>query len=197
MPHEASGLGIHASRGLIEQDNRWVANKSHRNGQFPLVASAESASQLVPVILQVEVSDGFLDDTSDLVRADSLHESVELQCLLDGQFGENGVVLWAVADELPCIFELVLDVIALHGNFTCRWSDIPCQALEGGRFAGTIDSKKGEAFAVIKTKRSLLDGLDRGPTERVVFFLEVVHADAVTMVWIVLVIDLGRNVAVE
>ena len=83
LPHEASGLGVHASRWLIKQNDRWVTDQCHCHRKLSLVTTAQSSSELIPVILQIEITDGLFDDSWNLVRANALSQSVELQSLFD------------------------------------------------------------------------------------------------------------------
>ena len=53
LPHEAPRLRVHAGGGLVKQDDGRVADEGHRDGELSLVAAAERAGQLVPVVLQV------------------------------------------------------------------------------------------------------------------------------------------------
>lgn len=112
------------------------------------------------MILQVQVTDSLFYDSSNFVGADTLDQCVELQSFFHSQFREDSVVLWAIADQLSGILELLLDVEALNRNHASCWSDFPRQTLESGRFSCAIDTKKSEAFTVVKTKRRLLDCSD-------------------------------------
>ena len=113
------------------------------------------------VILQVQVTDGLLEDTTNLVGSNTLDEGIELDGFLDSEFREDSIVLRAIADKLSSILELCLDVEALDGDLTGGRCDVSGQTLEGGRLASSIDSEKGETFTVIEAERGALDGLDR------------------------------------
>ena len=126
LPHEASSLGIHTRGRLIEQDNGWVTNQGHGHRQLSLISSTQSSSELVNMVLQVKITDSFLNNTIDLVSANTLDQSVELEMLLNSQCCEDGVVLGSVTDKLSGILELRLDIVTLHRNLAHRWSDIPC-----------------------------------------------------------------------
>jgi len=182
LPHEAPGFGVHARRGLIEQDDGRVANQGHGDGQLSLVSAAQGARELVPMVLQVQVTDCLLDDRLDLVGADALDKCIELQSLLDGHHGEDGVVLGTVPNQLSRILELLLNVEALDSDLASRWCDLASQTLERGGLSSTIDSEQREALAVVKAEAGLLDSADRCATRRVVLLLEVVHSDAVNVV---------------
>ena len=53
------------------------------------------------MVFEVELLDCLVDDILDVVGADTLDQSVELERLFDGEDGEDRIVLWAVPDELP------------------------------------------------------------------------------------------------
>jgi hypothetical protein len=71
-PHEAASFGVHTCRGLIEQDDRRVANDRHTDGELALIATRQSASWLVSVIGKVELLDGVLNDGFAAVLRDTL-----------------------------------------------------------------------------------------------------------------------------
>ena len=50
------------------------------------------------MVFKVELLDCLVNNISDVVGADTLDQSVELECLLDGQDWEDGIMLRAVAD---------------------------------------------------------------------------------------------------
>ena len=131
------------------------------------------------MVLQVQVTDGLLDDRSDLVGSNALHEGVELDRLLNRQCREDSIMLWAVADQVTSFCELLLDVVALNGDLASRRRDVSSQTLESCRLAGTIDTEQSEALTVVEAEGSLLDGADRSATERIVLFLEVVNTNTV------------------
>ena len=194
LPHESPRFWVHTCTRLVKKDDRWVTDQGHRYRKLSLVSSAECASELVSVVLQVEVADRLLDDTTDLVCANTLDQCVELESLLHGHLWEDCVILWTVTNQLSSILELLLNIEALHRDLACGRSNISRQTLESSRFTSTIDTEQGETLSIIETERSLLHSLDRRATERIVFFLEVVHADAVSVVRILLAV---RSVAVE
>ena len=111
--------------------------------------------------------------------SDALNQRIEFDCLFDCHLGEDGVVLWAVPDELPGILELLLNIIALDCDLTGRRVRLSRQTLERGRLASSIDTQQGETLSIIQPKRGLLDSADWRSTESIVLLLEIVHADAV------------------
>lgn len=142
------------------------------------------------MVFQVEVTDSLLDDGLDFMGADALDKCVELECLFNGHHGEDGVILGAVPDQLPCILELLLDVVALNRDLTRRWCYFTSQTLESCGLSSTINSKKREAFTEVEAERRLFDGSDGRTAESVVFFLEVGHSDAINVIRVILLVIL-------
>ena len=98
MPHKASRLGIHTSRGFVQKNDWRVADQGHCDLKFSLVATAESSSHLVAVIFQIQVLDRFLDYSHDFSCADAFDERVEFDSLLNTQHGEDRIVLGTIPD---------------------------------------------------------------------------------------------------
>ena len=162
LPHEASSFGVHTCGRLIQKDDRRVTNEGHGDRKLSLVTTAQGASKLVSMVLQVQIADGLLEDAWDLVGSDTLDKSIELDGLLDCESGEDRIVLRAVADQLSSVFKLLLDIEALNSDLASCWHYISSQTLEGRRFSSSINTEKGKAFAVVETERSTLDSPDWG-----------------------------------
>ena len=82
------------------------------------------------MVLQVQISDGLLNDRLDLMSSDALDKSVELDCLLYRHLWEDSVVLWAVSYQLPGLLEIFLDVIAFNCYLSSSRGRVPRQTLE-------------------------------------------------------------------
>ena len=101
------------------------------------------------MILQVQVLDGFLENSWDLVCSDTLDEGIELDSLLDCEFRENSIILRAVANQLSSVFELLLDVETLNGDFTSGRLNVSRQTLEGSRLTSSVHTEEGKALTVV------------------------------------------------
>ena len=88
-------------------------------------------------------------------------------------------MLGAVADELASITEVLLNIEALDRNLAGCRQDISGQCFECGRLTSAIYTKQSEAFTIVEGERSLFDGPHRFTTERIIFLLEIMYADAV------------------
>ena len=84
------------------------------------------------MVLQVQISDGLLNDGLDLMSSDALNKRVELDCLLYRHLREDSVVLWAVSDQLSGLLEIFLDVVALNCYLSSSRGRVPRQAFERG-----------------------------------------------------------------
>ena len=82
------------------------------------------------MVLQVQISDGLLNDGLDLMSSDALNKRVELDCLLYRHLREDSVVLWAVSYQLSGLLEIFLDVVALNCYLSSSRGRVPRQALE-------------------------------------------------------------------
>jgi len=186
LPHEPSSLGVHTRRWLIQQDDRRVTDQCHGNRELSLVTTTQGAGKLVLMVFQVEVTNSFPNDKVDLMGSNTLDKSIELKSLHYGHHREDGVILGAVADQLPRILELLLDVKALNRDFTLSRRDLTSQTLEGCGLSSTINSEKRKAFTKVEAERRHFDSFNRSATESVVFLLETGHSDAVDVIRVIL-----------
>ena len=135
---------------------------------------------------EVELADRLLDCLMNFSGDDTFDQRVELQCFFHCEIREKSVVLGHITDQLSSLRKLCLHVQALHCDLSHRRGDIPCQALERGRLACSIDAKKGKALAEVEAKSSLFDCFYRGTAELIVLFLEIAHSDAILILTIML-----------
>ena len=90
---------------------------------------------------KVELADRLLDCLMNFSGDDTFDQRVELQCFFHCEIGEKSVVLGHITDQFSSLRKLCLHVQALHCDLSHRRGDIPCQALERGRLACSIDAK--------------------------------------------------------
>ena len=136
------------------------------------------------MVFKVELLDCLVNDISDVVGADTLDQSVELERLFDSEDREDCIVLRAIANQFTGLRELGLYVKALNRNISGCWSNLSCQTLEGGGLASAIDTKKCEALTIVKTETCLSDGHNWLLEGRFVELLEVVDSDAIHLMWV-------------
>ena len=111
------------------------------------------------------------------VGGDPLNLGVEPKVFFNRQQGEDRVFLGAVANQLAGLCEVGGHAVACNLDFASSWHDLSRQALEGGRFAGSVDAKQGEALAVVKAEGDVLNGKRRLSEQADVHFSEVVDSD--------------------
>lgn len=71
---------------------------------------------------------------------------------LDCEQWEDGVLLWAVANQLAGFFEVFLDVEAGNCDIALGRQNVTCQTLERCRLASTINTQECEAFTKLEPK---------------------------------------------
>ena len=74
---------------------------------------------------------------------------IEPEMLFHGHEIEDGIMLRTVANQLPSHLELSQHAVASDLNFTIRGRYVPRQALECGRLARAVHTKKSKAFSVV------------------------------------------------
>jgi len=110
------------------------------------------------MILQVQLLDHLVNQTtSQSRRLDSLQRGVVLHVLIHGHRVEDGVELGAIADELAAFGEIFDDVHAFDGDGALGGLLVRGDRLENGRFTGTVDTKKREAFALAESESEVFD----------------------------------------
>ena len=78
------------------------------------------------MVLEIQITYGFLHHVIDLVCSDALNQGVVLECFFDCENREYCVILGAVAYELASLAEIILNIEALNRDFTCCRCNLPC-----------------------------------------------------------------------
>uniref|UniRef100_A0A1I8H3C2 DDE_Tnp_1_7 domain-containing protein n=1 Tax=Macrostomum lignano TaxID=282301 RepID=A0A1I8H3C2_9PLAT len=150
LEHEALVLGIYAGRGLVDDDERRVAQQSDGEAETPLVAARQLAGLLVAVLRQAEALHQPGRLLLRLGRVQAADIRVEEDVLGHGDSVEQRVVLRAVADGADCgSFPTGQPGAVLHVNLAgaLRRGLLAGNHRHGGGLAGSVRAQQTEDLA--------------------------------------------------
>ena len=78
------------------------------------------------MVLEIQITYGFLHHFIDLVCSDALNQGVVLECFFNCENREYRVILRAVAYQLASFAKIILNIEALNRDFTCCRCDLSC-----------------------------------------------------------------------
>jgi len=132
-------LWVYAGGRLIQEDQWWISDHGHGDGELSLVATGESVGPNVHVVSQIHVINLLLDDPFSNILLDTLERSVESKVFEHRQALKDAVKLRTLTNLSSGLMETCWsrDVATINRQLTTRWIELTSQALEKSSLAGT------------------------------------------------------------
>ncbi len=99
------------------------------------------------MVLEIQLLDGSIAKLVSSISWNTLDSCKVVDVLLDRHVVKDCVGLWAVADQLFNLVEVLASVQSANINRPLCWFHFGSQTLESRRFSSTIDTEKGEALS--------------------------------------------------
>lgn len=156
-PHDALRCGVHARRGLVEEQHGRVAHQRDAEGELALVPAGQLGRHAVRVGRQPNGA----DDLADVVLhvGDAADAGVEAEVLFDGHL-VDGVELGADA-EVGARGGAVpqhRDILDEDVSAVVRGLDVAADEADGGCLACAVGAEEGEHLASADAEGDVLDG---------------------------------------
>ena len=93
-----------------------------------------------------------------MLRGQTVHLADELQKFAAGQLLVQIGLIGNVAQQLPRLFAVRLQIVAANANLSRRRKEEPADHFYRRRLAGTVGAEEGEQLARLDAQRQLLHG---------------------------------------
>mmetsp|Transcript_20735 Transcript_20735/g.65201 ORF Transcript_20735/g.65201 Transcript_20735/m.65201 type:complete len:609 (-) Transcript_20735:3142-4968(-) len=158
VPEVASGDGVEAGGGLVEEDESGVADDGDGGAELALHAAAEARGELVGVGAELELVEGGLDEPGRLPGRDAAELGEEPEMVGAGEEVPESVVLADDAEDLGGLLEVVEDGVGVDEDVARRGRDLAEDHVERGRLAGAVRAEEAEDLAARDAEGDVVDG---------------------------------------
>mmetsp|Transcript_202 Transcript_202/g.657 ORF Transcript_202/g.657 Transcript_202/m.657 type:complete len:308 (-) Transcript_202:5107-6030(-) len=157
VPHMSAGDWVHASAGLVEENNRRTTDQRDSQGELSLVSATVGGRHPVSEGKQTQCGNQAHNDVIELWFRDALESSKELKMLTGSHKIEQGVKLWTVSHVLSSGCQLCCHVVSIHRGLAASRVRVPSENRQGRRLAGPVNPKEPEALSPVDAQREVCD----------------------------------------